>query len=109
VSGAAAEGSGSGIEHAIDALAAPLFAILGIKPLALIVGVVADKEVPLNGIVLRGEGVEARDVVIVGQAIHAFIHGIATHKRSGIASGLKQNDGVTGLGQACRYGAAACA
>ena len=66
--GAAAERAGARVEHAVDGCPSLSRGTWG-RAAAGVVAVVADEEVPAQRLVLRGEGVERRHVVVVGQAV----------------------------------------
>ena len=66
-----AERSRAGIKHAIHRFSVHRFAILRIAPLQVLVGVVANVEVPLHGSVFRSKGVKGGNVVVFGQAVYA--------------------------------------
>jgi hypothetical protein len=71
VRGAATESAGVRVEDAVDPLAAVIEDVFRIPFLQRRVGGVADEEIPAQRVVFRGESVERRDVVVVGQEVDA--------------------------------------
>ena len=69
VRGAPAERAGARVEHAVHPRSVPRLAVLRIAPLLHVVGVVPDEEVPAHRLVLGGERVERRHVVVVRQRV----------------------------------------
>ncbi len=100
------ERTGARVEDAIHAGAVPRLAVFRIASLLQIVGVVADEEVPAHRLVLGGEGVERRDVVIVGQCVRSGRMRVAAGERARVAASFEEQDGETLLGQSRRNGAA---
>src|SRR5262245_16205976 len=67
----------------------------------------ADKEIPANGVILAGEAVKYRHVLIIRQAIDAGLVVIGARELARIAAGFKQKHTPSGLGQPRSEGAAA--
>ena len=94
-----AQGSGARVENSIHrdaAIVAPVFRIL---LLHLVGGIVPDKEVPPYRVVLAGEAVERRHVVIVGQTVDSGLIVIGSRELPGIPAGLQQQHRAPALGQ----------
>ncbi len=64
--------------------------VLGILPLPIIIGVVADEVIPAHALVLGREPVEAGNVVVVRQRVHSGGLRRGSHRRPWIAAGLEQ-------------------
>jgi hypothetical protein len=75
--------------------------------LLLVIGVTSHEEVPAYRVVLRGEGMKGRNVIVIGQSVAIGLHRIAADEVARIAAGFEQHDALTRLGQASRYRAAA--
>ena len=103
---APAERAGARVEDAIHAGAVPRLAVFRIAPLLHVVGVVPDEEVPAHRLVLGREGVERRDVVVVGQRVRSGRVRVAAGERARVAARFEEQDGETLLGQSRRNGAA---
>jgi len=94
------EGTGPRIQNAVHSYAVPIGSILGIPALALIVAVMANKEVPFDGVILGSEGVKTGNVVVAGKSVHVWLERVAAAEGARISSGLQQNHITTGFGKA---------
>src|SRR5262245_14851196 len=74
-------------------------AMLDVFLLLLIIAVMSDPEIPANSITLRGNSVEAGDIVIVRQADSLGVPPNAAGHFLRVASGFQNNHFVAGLGQ----------
>ena len=99
---AAAEGSGARVEDA-----AVLGAVLDISQLKRFVVVMTHEEIPLERLILGGEAVEGRNVVVERETVDVGLNGIAAGELAGIAAGLEDDDTASGLGETRRDRAAA--
>jgi hypothetical protein len=88
VGGASTKGTGPWIEHAVDALPTPFRAVLGVALLKGLIRVVANKEVPLDGLIFGSKTVKDRYVIVVRETIVVGIVGIAASEEAGVAAGL---------------------
>jgi len=107
VRGASAERARARIEHAIHWFAVPRFVILRIALLKTPVGEMANKEIPLHGVIFRGKAVKGGDIVIFRQAIDVGVKSIATRQLARITACLQQQHAAAGLRQTRRYSSAA--
>ncbi len=107
VRGAAAERAGARVEDAIDGAAVQRVAIFGVGSLGLVVVVVAHEKIPAHRLVLRGERMERRDIVVVGQPVRARLPSDGAGQRARVAAGFQQHDLVARLREPCGDRAAA--
>ena len=99
--GASAQCPGAWVQDSVYGLALKFLEVLRIEPLLLGVGVMTDKEVPLQGFVFRRKAVEGRDVVVVRQPIYVRLNRISSAQLSRIATGFEHRDRMPGLRQTC--------
>ena len=92
VRGAPAECAGARVEHTVHAFAVERLAVFRVPPLLLVVGVVADEEVPPHRLVFGRERMKRGDVVIVRQGVAARRVRATTAERARIAARLEQQD-----------------
>jgi hypothetical protein len=88
VGGASTEGTGPWVEHTVDPLPTPFRTVLGVALLKGLIGVVVNKEVPLDGFIFGSKGVEDWYVIVVRETILVGIVGIAASEEAGVAAGL---------------------
>jgi len=104
---ASAQAGSARIQYTLYSTAIPPFAIGRISPLLLVVCVVTHKKMPTDRVVLGGEGMKGRNVIVIGQPVAIRLHRIAADELARIAASLNQHDALTRLGQASRDCAAA--
>ena len=107
VGGASAEDAGARVEDAVDVPAVDRRAVARVPRLFHLIAVVADEEIPPHGVILGGQRMEGRHVVVVGQAVHARRLRCRSDHGPRIAARLEQQDTVAGLGQSRRHRPAA--
>ena len=100
VGGAAAQGAGPRIEHAVDEPVVPCLPVLRVLVLARVALVVPDEEVPRHRVVLGREGVEGGHVVVLGETLAVGVDGIPADHVARVSARLEQHDGVARLGEA---------
>src|SRR5260370_23239872 len=109
VSGTPTQCSSPWIEDSVHTLALGLFHVVRIEALQIVAGMVPDKEIPPHRLVLRSKGMEGWDVVVAGQALEAWVQGVAALELSRITTRLQHHDRESCLRQAGRYSTPASA
>ena len=95
----AAQGPGARVEHSVHRGAPILLAVFRVLLLHLVRGIMPDKKVPPHRVVLAGEAMERRHVVIVGQTVDAGLVVIGARQLPRIAARLQQKHRAPGLGE----------
>jgi hypothetical protein len=106
---APAQAGSARVQHAVYSPAIPRLTIRRIASLLLVIGVMTYEEMPADRVVLGGEGMKSRNVIVIRQSVAIRLNRIAAHKAARIVAGFEQHDALTCLGQASRDRAAACA
>ena len=91
--------SGARVENSVHRDAAIVSPVFRVVLLHLVRGIVPDKEVPPHSVVLAGETMERRHVVVVGQAVDAGLVVIGARQLPRIAARFQQEHRTPGLGQ----------
>ena len=100
VRGAATKRTRTRIQDAVHSLVVVFGYVLVVAPLLRIVFVVANEEVPFDGVVLGRQPVERGNVVVLGIRIRVGLERIAAGDRLRVPPGLQHDDAVAGLGEA---------
>src|SRR5262245_28198490 len=86
---AATQGSGSRVENAVDRDPTVVAAVFRVLLLQFIRRVMADKKVPPHRVILAGEPVKGRNVVVVRESVDAGLIVVAARELAGISAGLQ--------------------